>query len=136
MTKYILSSPKLAGSINLRYNEFNKLMAVEFSGDLTDVQYRWFLEKLPILESGLNELTTKSTIKIIKEVEEVTFEDFYEAFGNKEGRQKAQHVWDRMPKNDQVKAYMYIGRYNTKLKVAGTAKAYPATYLNQKRWED
>ena len=134
MTRYILTSPKFTGAINLLYNEFNMLSKTEFEGKLTDEQYAWILAKLPFKEEGITPL--KKHFSIIQEVEEVTFEDFYETYKYKEGRQKAQHAWDRMPKYEKVKAYMYITTYKTKKKISGTALAYPATYLNSKPWED
>ena len=135
MTKYILTNPKFTGCINLMFNEFNKLSRIEFDGDLNDKQYSYILAFMPITETGIEEI--RKTFKVVKEVEEITFDDFYEAFGNKVGRLKAETVWNRMPKFDQVKAYMYITRYKTWLKTnSGVAQLHPTSYLNAKRWED
>lgn len=74
-------------------------------------------------------------LKLTKVVEVVSFDQFWEAYREKNcGRKKGEAAWNALTKTEQVEAFKYIARLDNKLKQSGTAKPYATTYLNQKRW--
>lgn len=65
----------------------------------------------------------------------ITFDMFWDAYQEKNcGRKKAEAVWTKLSKADQLGAYDYIPAFNGILKMNGTAKPYATSYLNQTRW--
>jgi hypothetical protein len=64
-----------------------------------------------------------------------TFEDFWNAYDKKVGREAAEKKWDRLTQEDKEKIMQHIEGY----KISSPDKKYrknPETYLNQKAWND
>lgn len=77
----------------------------------------------------------KHSLKLVKVEREVSFDEFWETYKQKDcGRTKAEQIWNKMSKADQVEAFDFIPGLNGILKNNGTAKPYATTYLNQRRW--
>lgn len=137
MKKYIGTSHTVAGAIYLCYNANGQLVAVDISeAQLNELQHTWLLKNLPLTEEVLPKLATAIKYIFSEVLTEVTFERFYDEYGVKEARKKAQNAWDKLNKNEQLKAYNYIPKLRTKTMNASIAMPYPATYLNQQRWND
>lgn len=116
------------------------LWAVVISGTLTEKQQLWIWQNMPLSsqdwEKALRGMADKMKARLIQVKQTLTFQDFYEEYGNKVGKQKAANAWKRLSKADQQAAFDYIGRYKHQVSTQGVAMLYPATYLNQKRWQD
>jgi len=137
MTKYIVTGKKFDGCIELYYNEKARLCKLVIDTELSVEQFTALMQKVPQTTAALPAFEKIGSLKIVEEVIPVTFEDFYNEFGNKVGKLKAETAWKRLTHADQVKAYLYIGRYKSWLKMnPGVAQLHPVTFLNQKRWED
>ena len=70
---------------------------------------------------------------------ETSFEDFYSIYPRKISRSNAQKSFKRLTKREKNLAYNGIIKYNkfwTENKTEPQYIPYPATWLNQKRWED
>lgn len=65
---------------------------------------------------------------------EVTFEMFWERYAYKVDKHQATEAWQKLSKDDQLKAYNFIPRYNSQLKGSGLARKYPVRYLKHKPW--
>jgi len=64
----------------------------------------------------------------------VSFETFWDEYGYKLDRLKAQKIWDKLSAKDQQEAIRYIPIYEAHIKDKGTAKKYAKTYLADKPW--
>jgi hypothetical protein len=135
MKKFVLTG-KFDGRILVWYQD-GVLVKISYEeAVMTEKQRVWFKAAVAVNEEGLME-SLGGHFVVVEEFEEVQFIDFYKAFDNKVGKIRAEGVWKRMSKADQLKAYMYIPRYKTWLKTnPGVGQLHPVTYLNAKRWED
>lgn len=137
MRKFVITSSKFEGSITLVYNEHGRVIKMDIETLLTDHQHAFFMSVFPAKITQLDSLKARQSVKIIEVLQEVSFDEFYDAFGNKVGRIKAENVWKRMSRAEQLKAFKNIPKYKNYLNLnQGIAQLYPATYLNQKRWND
>ncbi len=135
--KYEITATQLQGSILLTYNEQGTITIAEFNCTLTTEQRTFIATHFPVLEQWLNKFTEQFKAKAQIINEQITFEQFYEAYGNKKGKEKAKATWNKLSKTDQAKAFAYIKKYNNYLVMnPWQAKLMPVTYLNQKRWND
>ena len=64
------------------------------------------------------------------------FEIFWEAYGNKKSKEPAMKAWKRLTKEEKEKAIKRISEYKEDCRLHERQLKYPATYLNQKTWED
>ncbi|WP_341232402.1 hypothetical protein [uncultured Methylophaga sp.] len=79
------------------------------------------------------EYTKPSTEKENKD--EIAFEQFWTAYGHKKNRIPTEKAWNRLSPACKHQALINIPAFFKSLP-SWQAKPYPATYLNNKRWED
>ena len=134
---YTATSLKFTGWVEFTFNDTGLLTCLNMAdAQVNDEQRLWLWEHRPHTEMFIQDYATKSKLTIVLKLIEVTFEQFYEAYGVKEGKKKAEAAWKKLPPAEQVKAYHYIPRLRTKKQISTEALPYPATYLNQARWND
>lgn len=137
MTTYTATSNKFGGHITLTFDDEGNLRCVDMTqAELSTEWHEWLFRNLPLHVSKLPRYTEVTRFIITEHLQEVTFEQFYNAYGVKEARKKAFAAWNRLSKAEQLKAYNYIPRLKTKTINTSIAMPYPATYLNQQRWND
>lgn len=105
-----------------------------------------YVSKTQVSSVSITESTTESTTESIRKVETVRllkemFDSFYKKYPRKIGKDSAIKTWNKLKPNEElvnqiieaVEAYK-----NTELwsKDKGRYIPHPATFLNQKRWED
>ena len=132
---WLLSKDETQGFIKVRPNTDNSGKNIDYS------------EKNPSY-SGNND-TKKSKVKKSKEKESISqtghleegFRRFWEIYPRKQGKQEAEKAWKKLAPDEEL-----LERLLTALGKARTCDQwsrdngryipYPATWLNQKRWED
>ena len=135
--KYEITAKQFDGSIVLTYNDKGIIENAEFNCSLTMEQLKFFATHFPTHQAWLKLTVQQFEAKCTEVIEQITFELFYEKYGLKEGRIKAQSAWNKLKAEEQTAAYKHITRYNSLLaQKQWQGKAMPATYLNQKRWLD
>lgn len=136
-TKVILTKNTFEGRIVLTYNHDGLLVGYLMEAEFNHKQLAFFLQMIPVDMIQLKTVLGVHGFDAVEEIAELTFDYFYEEYGYKTGKVKAQNAWNRLSKSDRMKALQYLPKYFDFLrKSGGIAKLYPATYLNQKRWED
>lgn len=136
MKKYQLSKDTIAGVITVGYLNGRLELIDTSEAQLTEKQHEILFGRVPVDEDKLPAFCDWLKVVCIEVNEVISFEDFYQMYGVKEGRKKAEAIWAKMPKAEQFKAYRYTQRLKAKKSHSGEAMPYPATYLNQKRWND
>jgi len=68
--------------------------------------------------------------------EEVSFEEFWNAYGYKKSKLQAEKAWKRLSPADKSNALASIPAYKADCQSCGRSMKYPATYLNGRTWED
>ena len=64
------------------------------------------------------------------------WEKFYDAFGNKKAGHQAKRCWCKLSIADRALAMEAVGPYVKSTPPGGTIRKYPATWINQRCWED
>jgi hypothetical protein len=78
----------------------------------------------------------KAVVPIHRKADE-TFDRFWAIYPDRKAKPKARQAWDKaIKKTDPEAIIVGVGRYIADLRQTGYAAAYPATWLNQRRWED
>jgi len=135
--KYEITAKAFDGSIVLSYSEQGIIENAQFNCSLSLEQLKFFATHFPTHISWLKFTVQQFDAKCTEVIEEITFELFYEKYGVKEGKSKAQIAWNKLKAEERTAAYNYIARYNSLLaQKQWQSKAMPVTYLNQKRWLD
>lgn len=132
--RYIITSRKFVGEIEVKFNSQSYICAFDIRAQLTGEQINYFLNNLPIREEGIDVFKSDTvTIKMLPD--DLTFESFWKRYDYKVGhKKKAEKMWERMSDAERMKAIEWLKNYDTQLKFTGVAKMYPETYLLQKRY--
>lgn len=67
---------------------------------------------------------------------EISFEEFWNAYGYKKSKTQAERAWNRLSSADKTNAFSSIPDYKRDCQACGRSMKYPATYLNGRTWED
>lgn len=67
---------------------------------------------------------------------EIIFSDFWNAYGLKRDRLRAERAWNRLSAKDRQAAYAGIAPYREACQQSGISMMYAQGYLNNRRWED
>lgn len=137
MKKTIVTIKDITGQCVIEHDSDGLLKAFknEFEG-ITSEQLIYLLKR-SVLEVDMNEMARDlPSVKAMSVKQDVTWEGFYEAYGYKQGKAKGEKAWNRLSKADRLRAVHYISTYERDLIIKPRAKLYPATYLNQRKWED
>lgn len=65
-----------------------------------------------------------------------TFQDFWDAYGYRRDRLRAQRAWNRLSAADKKAAVAGIAAYKEDCERRGISLMYGQGYLNNRRWED
>jgi YD repeat-containing protein len=137
---YTITAPHAHITWKFTYDLAGNLTSFEFlEGALTEGQIKWLFTEnhFPYNEQRLKEVYSKhKNFTLTYGAPDLSFNTFWDAYDKKEKRKVTKAIWDKMKEVDKIAALRYIKRYNYKLKINGTAKAYPDTFLNQQRWTD
>ncbi|WP_461135515.1 hypothetical protein [Spirosoma lituiforme] len=132
--RYTITSSMFPGELTFTYNDESTLTGFFNDAELT-VEHLQFLNKnFPVTEKLLEQMAGNSKSMTIRlTTNEVTFDQFYDAYGLKVDKQDAIKAWDKMSRDDQIKAFENIPSYNFYLMTRPNQnKLYPATYLRGK----
>jgi len=138
MQNFSLTSERFSGEILFTYNEACELDCFEIRAEITSEQRDWLYQHLPTTLTQLQQfLNVKgSTMKVTQIEPDLSFERFYRLYNYKVGKKEAEKAWERLSKANKVKAIAAIRKYEQWLGKSSVAKLYPATYLNQERYND
>lgn len=67
---------------------------------------------------------------------EITFKEFWDAYGLKKDKMSAEGAWKRLSAKDRRAAFAGITPYREECQRSGVRMMYAQGYLNHRRWED
>lgn len=105
----------------------------------TQVDFLFANQNFPVTERMMKEVwmkQKKSAFEIIVGEPDLSFDAFWNAYNHKVKKVVSERAWNRLSKKDRMDALKAIKSYEGYLHRKGIAKAHPATYLNQRYWED
>lgn len=138
MNKYIITSPKFSGEINVLYGLDNKLLFIDFMKcDLTEEQIEFFKSKLSVVYSDkFMEPFGNAKLTVMEQGYKVTFDQFWSRYNHKINRIRAEKAWNKLSEADHVNAFFKYPLYERHLALyPWKTKANPETYLKDRYWE-
>lgn len=137
LTTYTIVGSNFPGTIILKYDLKGDLRHFSIEeAELNQEQREWLYLRVPINENKVGVFRSIKTFTVHKGEPDISFDVFWEAYGNKVKRVKTKAIWDKMTKADRLNALAGIRGYDRYLAKTRIAKAHPSTYLNQSYWED
>src|SRR5688500_6703395 len=102
MNRYIITSSKFTGEINVLYGLDNRLLYIDFMKcDLNAEQITYFKDKLPIHYSeNFGGVFGRSELTVIKEGFKVTFEQWWNRYNVKHNKLRAEKIWNKLSIGD------------------------------------
>lgn len=134
---YHITSTSWTGYIELEFNSIGLMIRSDITqAVLNEDQQIWFLRNCREL-SELQRVIKGTTATMTEVKQEVTFDLFWNRYDEKirSSKKKALTTWNRLRKDDQVKAFNYIKKYEGSM-APGVAKKYAETYLNAELWNN
>jgi hypothetical protein len=143
MNKYIITSPRFTGEINVLYGLDGKLLFIDFlKCDLSEEQTDYFKRNCPVKITGekvIDYMTScfgSSKLTIIEEGYKVTFDMMWDRYDYKVNRIRAEKEWNKLGEAHQVNAFARYPLYDRHLKLnAWKTKAGLDRYLKERFWE-
>jgi hypothetical protein len=139
MRKFLITSPKFTGAAEIFFNETGMLCKIDCTNTNMDEQlmhhFKHFCPanvRMLINDNPFSQQTT-----VVEADFEVTFQMFWDTYKNKVNRIRAENLWKKISKTEQVEAYYGISKYDKFLqKNEWRTKADPDTYLRNKYWQN
>lgn len=141
VTTYTVKSKNYPDIWVFKYHLNGVLASFEvLEGTLNERQVRWLFDyrHFPYQEHMISAWEKMITnFEIHKDLPDLTFEAFWEAYDQKVKKVMAEKAWEKMTPADRIKAFIGIKGYNNYLqRKNGIQKAHASTYLNQRYFED
>lgn len=135
-TTYIVTGKK-AGQITFKFDLNGDLILFKYEGDaLNEKQRKWMYPRIPINEKQMGNWEAIKEFTITKGEPDLSFDNFWNTYAEKSKKIVTQKLWSKLSNDDKFNAIAFIKRFNNHLRLKGTAKPLPDTYLRQKRWLD
>jgi len=138
LTIYTMTSKKFPNVWEFEYDLNGFLTAFKIlEGELNEEQQKFlFSPKFPYLETTIQKWKSIKGIDLVIGTPDLSFNIFFDNYAHKVGRLKAEKSWNKLSKADRITCLKSLKAYNDYLFRKRIAKAYPATYLNQRMFDD
>lgn len=141
-TTYIITG-KTTGQFTFKYDLNGYLILFKYEGEpLTEKQHKWLFPnapaplRLPIKIADIKNWTSIKEFTVTKGEPDLSFDNFWNTYSNKSKKTVAEALYKKLSNDDKFNAIVFIKRFDNWLRLKGTAKPLPDTYLRQKRWLD
>lgn len=135
-TTYIVTG-KTTGRITFKFDLNGDLILFEYQGStLTEKQRKWMYPRIPVNENQMKNWEVIKEFTVTKGEPDLSFENFWNTYNNKSKKIPTEALWKKLNNADKFNAIVFIKRFDSWLRVKGTAKPLPDTYIRQKRWLD
>lgn len=132
----ILKSRNTPAQFKLTFNADGVIQSYEAT-QCTTMQLSYFARHLPVKAEFVNEQNLRGlNLMIIEEQQDISFRAFWEAYNYKHKKVKAEQSWSKLSKEEKILALNYIQWYRQHCSMHNIAMAYPATFINQKYWDN
>lgn len=133
----MISGDGLDGCITLEYHDKSgMLVGVSLDFELTEKQAIFLSQHFPTNVKLLLEVLKPNIKAKVEEIKVIyKFEDFWDKYGNKQGKEDCIKAWKKLTENEQYFAVRHINSYKQSL-ACYQPMLMAATYLNKKRFND
>lgn len=135
-TTYIVTA-KTTGTITFKFDAKGNLVFFKYEGEpFNELQKKWFYPRMPLHESQMKTWQTIKEFTVVKGEPDLSFDNFWNTYNNKAKKEPTKALYNKLSNDDKFNAIIFIKRFDNWLRLKGTAKPLPDTYLRQKRWLD
>jgi len=134
--KYILKSHRNPYHVTVAYGPNGTLTGIQFSEEISLEEFLRVTSQIDYEESALKRRFARFPRLITEVPEDLGFQAFWDAYGLKRNKKRAERLWGKMSEKQKTAALAYIPKYINSLKLSGVAQKYPDTYLMNEVWED
>lgn len=135
MKRYLITNPRYSGEAMILYNEAGLLQKIDIGQtDMDAVTIASFKKAVPVSSNDLETAFGKQTVIVESEIT-ISFEQFWKKYDYKFHKDRAELLYTRLSKTNQILAYYAIDKYNKYLrKKDSQSKLHPDTYIRNKAW--
>jgi hypothetical protein len=137
MRRFLVTSPKFAGKVELIYND-GVLVKIDFTAaTLTLEGIKWIKNTTPVLYENLETNYGNTSLRVAEVDFDVTFEDFRKPYPRKQNMHLAEKYWGRLTSGEQYQAFISAFEYRKyceRQKLANNFIKLPEGYLRDKLW--
>ncbi len=137
MKQFLITNTAFNGEAMALYNADGLL--IKFDVGQTDMNERlvtYFKQQIPARVEALENAFKKDTVIVESEVI-ISFEQFWKKYDYKFHKDRAEQLFKRLNKTNQVLAFFGLDKYHKYLRKNPTQiKMHPDTYLRCKGWEN
>lgn len=137
MNKYLIKG-KTAKAV-AEYEADGLLHSVKFDGG-DEPARSWLLRNLPTDESHIAAFGAQYAhrLQVVATPPDLSFNAFWDSYGYKVGKKdKVEQLWKSLSEADKIACLKAVPKYNRWIaSKTSMEKAYPQTFLNQRRWEN
>ncbi|MBK5213393.1 MAG: hypothetical protein JJE55_07010 [Flavobacteriaceae bacterium] len=138
-TTYTVIGSTFTGTMIFKYDLDGFLTHFELvDAQLDEKQRNWlYTQKFPYTVERLKHFYAISNFTVTKGMPDLSFEAFYNLFGNKVKRTRSESLWNKLTDTEKTNAIASVKPYKYWLgRQRGIAQQQPDTYISQKRWLD
>lgn len=138
MSKHLIKITDKNIEILVQYDDESRLISFSIFGTITDVFYKWLIQKLPISQNGLKVFKPIKGVTVEKIEEDTSFERFWDDYDNKiSNKKRTEKLWDTLDELEKIKAIHFIKKYKRHLfENQGQSQKHADTYLRQAIWNN
>ncbi len=138
--EFILTGKKTAIKVVFKYDLKGFLTAFEIEGVSDENQLKYLFWNaafpFPYLEDMIPDIEKLGAFHIKTVENDLSFAHFWEKYNYKVSRKKAEKLWEKLTRAERIKVFLHLPKYEAYLTGKSIEKAYPDTYLRNKRFED
>lgn len=134
MADYLFTSPRMGGFMKFGYSDEGVIVSFENSAVLDGTQMQYLKANFPWTISDLAKIRGREGK--IEEITDTTFDTFWEKYGHKKGKVKAEMYWKKLDEGSKAKAIQSVARYKYDCKLHNREMVYPERFIKDRRFED
>lgn len=139
MSLFHLTSTAFEGFVEFEFDKNGILVHYDTRNATMSAEHmNYLLNRFPRHVDQAKQLISGSDTASLEEVViEVNFDMFWNKYNDKvnSSRKRSLQKWNRMNKQDRIKAYQFLNKYFLNIPY-GTRKKYAETYLNAELWNN
>lgn len=137
MRKFIITSPAFTGQAEILFRQTGTLAKIDCTNtNMDSLLMRSFKARCPEHIDLIEQAFAGTQATVVEADFDVTFDMFWQAYNKKINKKRCEPIWDKMRKDQQVKAWMGIAKYDRFLKNTTRGKLDPENYLRNEAWEN
>jgi hypothetical protein len=135
MIRYLLTSPKVPGHIELVYKDNLMLASINtLEADLNYEQLDAIIKALPLHGDDIANLP--KGLKVTKADFEVSFDDFWKQYKKKVNRLRCETPFNKLSNADKVACIYSLREYYKCLQRTSRKELDPENYIKNRSWEN